>query len=169
MKIEYDPSLYKKIASLSLNDIVLVTNRKGINSSVHIENIIKLSWRDLQLLMPDGEDRFTKMVLLFNKYIFQDNSGEGQSQKERLTPSEKEEISEYIKIYRYNSFSKHFEVNRFISDNDLWEKFPTIRSLNDHGEHKEIPGIQPKYFIVVCQLLGISGEGGLSLDAYKKY
>lgn len=169
MKIDYNPDLYKQIASLSLNEIAQVKNRNGVKSTIHIVNITKLSWQHLQLLMPDGEDRFTKMVLLFNRYLCQGGPGECQSQQKWLTNSETEEINAYIKIYRENSFSKHFEVNRFISDNDLWCKFPTIRSLNNHGEHKDIPGIEPKYFEVICQLLDISGEGGLSLDAYRKY
>ena len=32
MKIDYDVNLYKKIARLSLNEIVQVRNRKGIKS-----------------------------------------------------------------------------------------------------------------------------------------
>ena len=35
--------------------------------------------------------------------------------------------------------------------------------------YKEIEGIQPKYFEIVCNILKISGEKGLPLDSYKKY
>ncbi|OGA95162.1 MAG: hypothetical protein A3E79_16070 [Burkholderiales bacterium RIFCSPHIGHO2_12_FULL_61_11] len=169
MKIEYDINRYREIANLDLNEIVQVANRKGIKSSIHIQNITKLSWRELQLLMPDGENRFSKMVLLYNRYHTPDSQEDCHMRGERLTALETEEISDYIKLYQDNSFSRHFEVNQYISDNNFWGRFPTIRSLNDHGNYKEIHGIQPKYFEVVCRLLAISGEGGLPLDAYKKY
>lgn len=169
MKTEYNVDLYKEIANLEINEIVQVTNRKGIKSAIHIKNITKLSWRELQLLMPHGKDRFSKMVLLYNKYHSLALQGDYPMQGNILTTIETKEIDDYIKLYRENSFSKHFEVNEYILDNNLWGEFPTIRSLNDHGNYKEIHGIQPKYFEVVCRLLGISGEGGLPLDAYKKY
>ena len=86
-----------------------------------------------------------------------------------LTSVEVHDINEYLNIYRDNSFSAHFEVNHYISQNNFWDNFPSIRSLNDHGPHRGIPGIQPKYFEIICQLLGVSGEGGLPLDAYQKY
>ncbi len=169
MKIDYDVNLYKKIARLSLNEIVQVRNRKGIKSTIRIQNITQLSWRELQLLIPDGIDRFTKMVLLYQKYVTSDGTEKLIIRGDTFTYSESKEINEYIKIYNENSFSKHFEVNDYISINNLWGKFPTIRSLNDHGKYKEIEGIQPKYFEAICQLLEISGEDGLPLDSYKKY
>lgn len=169
MKIEYDADLYKKIASLNFNKIIQVRNRKGIERTIHIQNITRLSWHELQLLITEGKDTFSKMVLLFHKYISLDSSEEFQLRGKNLTSKESEEIIEYIKIYRKNSFSRHFEVNEYITENDLWDNFSTIRSLNNHGDYKEIKGIQPKYFEMICQILNISGEGGLPLDAYKKY
>jgi hypothetical protein len=167
MKIEYDDNLYKKIGRLRINDIVQVENRKGIRSTIHIQNITKLTWQELQLLVPDGANRFTKMVLLYNSYVGSDS--ESSINGERLTDVELYEISEYIRIFRENSLSRHYEVNQYISENCLWDNFSTIRSLNDHGKFKEIKGIQPKYFEIICAILGISGEDGLPLDSYKKY
>ncbi|OJA03805.1 hypothetical protein BGC33_00590, partial [Bathymodiolus thermophilus thioautotrophic gill symbiont] len=65
MKIEYDNNLYKEIANFKINEIVRVTNREGIMSDIHITNIIKLKWHELQLLISIGTDRFSKMVLLY--------------------------------------------------------------------------------------------------------
>ena len=130
MKIEYDTNLYKKIARLSLNEIVQVRNRKGIKSAIRIQNICQLSWHELQLLITDGEDKFTKMALLYEKYVSSSGSEELLVRGDKLTRSESEEINEYIKIYQEYSFSKHFEVNQYISVNNLWDRFPTIRSLN---------------------------------------
>ncbi|MCL7420600.1 MAG: hypothetical protein M8364_06825 [Methylobacter sp.] len=169
MKIDYDVSLYKKIARLGLNVIVQVKNRKGVRHTIHIQNITKLSWHELQLLVPYGDDKFTKMVLLYEQYTKNNNSDEPIMAGETLTPDESDELNDYIRMYRENSFSKHFEVNEYISANNLWDRFPTIRSLNDHGDYKGIKGIQPKYFEIICRLLDISGEEGAPLDAYTKY
>jgi len=68
LKIEYDNNLYKEIANFKINEIVRVTNRKGIMSDIHITNIIKLRWNELQLLISIGTDGFSKRVLLYREY-----------------------------------------------------------------------------------------------------
>ena len=88
MKIEYDTNLYKKIARLSLNEIVQVRNRKGIKSAIRIQNICQLSWHELQLLITDGEDKFTKMALLYEKYVSSSGSEELLVRGDKLTRSE---------------------------------------------------------------------------------
>ena len=168
MKIEYDVELYKKIAQLNLNEFVTTENRKGRKTTIYITNITNLSWRELQLLVGGGQDRFSKMVLLYNKY---NGVSETESQKfqaqykgEQLTTAESKEINDCIDIYRRNGFTKHHEINQFITDNKKWDDFPTIRSLNNHGEHKEnIEGILPKYYTIICKILGITGENGSPL------
>lgn len=169
MKAEYDANLYQKIANFQLDEIVQVENRKGSRTTIHITNITKLSWHELQLLMPEGANRFSKMILLFERY---GNATEGsvlQIRGQKLHPKETVEINAYIKIFRENNFSMHSQVNNYISDKKLWSVFPTIRSLNDHGRFTEIPGIQPKYFEIICRLLEISGGNGFPLDAFRKY
>ena len=119
--------------------------------------------------MPEGADRFSKMVLLFEQHY---NAVGGIAQPvpgQKLTPQETSEVNEYVRICRDNDYCAHPQVNNHITSNDLWSRFPTIRSLNDHGSFTGIPGIQPKYFEIVCQLLGISGGDGLPLDAFRKY
>ncbi|WP_217696948.1 hypothetical protein [Pseudoalteromonas sp. SK20] len=86
-----------------------------------------------------------------------------------LSQGENSEIQEFIGIFKANGFSKHTQVNDYITSNNLWGNYPIIRSLNDHGEYKEIEGIEPQYFEVVCRILNISSEGGRSLDNFKKY
>ena len=169
MKTEYDARLYRKIANLHLDEIVQVENRKGERTTVHITNITKLSWRELQLLMPEGADRFSKMVLLFERHLGIATSLSPPVRGQRLTDQETAEINAYVSIFRENSFCAHSQVNSYITDNGLWSEFPTIRSLNDHGRFTEVPGIQPKYFEVVCELTGISGGDGFPLDAFRKY
>ena len=169
MKIDYNATLFQEIANFHIDKIVQVENRKGMKTTIYIRNITKLSWRELQLLEPEGPDSFTKKALLYNRYLKPDPERTDQMKGQTLTRAETDEIEEYIKIHRENSFSKHFEINRYISNNDLWGRFPTIRSLNDHGASKEVAGIEPKYFSIICQLLGISGENGSPLEAYRKY
>ncbi|WP_435130970.1 hypothetical protein [Plesiomonas shigelloides] len=167
-KFEYDPVLYRQIANLKINEIVQVTNRKGHRSIIHITNIVKLSWHELQLLVSRGGTKFEKQYLLYKEYSTKHRTnsvlkGMVLSQIESL------EIQEYIDIFKANGFSKHTQVNNYITSHNLWGHFQTIRSLNDHGEYKEIEGIEPKYFEIICQILNISGEGGRSLDNFKKY
>jgi hypothetical protein len=169
LKIEYDASLYREIANFRLNEVVQVSNRKGIRSTIHITNITRLSWHELQLLVSSGSDRFTKMVLLYREYSSNKEISNSLINGEHLTPDEVREINKYIKIYHNYSCSEHHEVNEIISQLKIWDDFKTIRSLNDHGEYKEIEGIQPKYFEIVCNILKISGGRGLPLDGYKKY
>ena len=169
MKIEYDPSLYKEIASYSINEIVQVENRKGRINTIHIKNIAKLSWHELQLLVADGSDRFSKMALLYRKYANSDTSEIVNLKGASLTFEEKAEINQYIEIFRDQEFSKHTQANNYISENGLWDEFKTIRSLNDHGKYTEVAGIQPKYFEIICGVLKIKGEGGIPLDSYISY
>ena len=169
MKIEYDVTLYKRIANFSVNEVVQVKNRKGKRSTIHITNITQLSWQDLQLLVSNGADRFTKMVLVYQEYLSEKELSNSVLKGKPLTSDESTEINEYIKIYRSNGFTKHHEVNEFITDNKIWDNFSTVRSLNDHGQYKSIEGIQPKYFEIICNILKISGEKGMPLDGYTTY
>lgn len=169
MKIDYDVSLYREIANFSVNKVVQVSNRKGRKSTIHITNITQLSWQNLQLLVSSGSDRFSKMVFLYREYSQQGQVAESVIRGKPLSSNETEEINEYIKIFRDHGCTKHHEVNEIIAKNRLWNNFKTIRSLNDHGEFKEIEGIQPQYFEIVCNILKISGDKGLPLDGYKKY
>ena len=169
MKIDYDVALYKEIAQFPINEIVQVYNRKGRKHTIHITCISRLTWQELQLLMPEGADRFSKMVLLYQKYASSTASNSTQVNGVLLSKSENEEINKYISVFRDQGFTKHTVVNNYITENSLWDEFKTIRSLNDHGKHHDIEGIQPKYFEIVCSILKISGEGGAPLDSYKRY
>ena len=166
MKIEYNANLYKQIASLRLNEIVRVRNRKGRIFTIRIQNLTRLSWQELQLLSSAGEDKFSKMVALYERYS---SPRYIDSAENLLNHEEREEIQRYIEIYKTEGCNAHFQVNEYITKNNLWHNFKKIRSLNDHGEFKSIPGIQPKYFEIVCNLLKISGENGRPLDAYFTY
>jgi hypothetical protein len=86
-----------------------------------------------------------------------------------LSDAEIAELKEYTGIFIENKFHLHYEVNQFINDHKRWDDFPCIRSLNDHGDSKGIRGILPKFFKVVCVLLGVDGEKGAPLDKAKKY
>lgn len=169
LKVEYDVNLYKKIANFKINEVVQVSNRKGRRSTIHIINISKLSWHDLQLLVSGGADRFSKMVLLYREYFNKNEISESVINGKALTSDEVLEISDYVEIFQKFDCKEHHEVNEIISQKGAWDNFKTIRSLNNHGEYKEIEGIQPKYFEIICNILKISGGQGRPLDSYKKY
>ena len=167
MKIDYNKELYAKIANFPINEVVQTSNRKGQKRTIRISNITKLSWSDLQRLVDEGADKFTKKVLLYRMY--KDKQSDIAFKGESQTDDELREIDEYIKLYKENHCKEHYQVNQIVSNKGEWDKFKNIRSLNDHGPHKEIPGIQPKYYKIICDLLNISGCQGLPLDSYKKY
>ncbi|WP_422732354.1 hypothetical protein ACOV1V_09645 [Leclercia pneumoniae] len=80
------------------------------------------------------------------------------------------ELALYISLFKEIGATEHYEVNEYITNNDMWYEFSQIRSLNDHGRGKEnIPGIQPKFFREVCQRLKISGGKGSPLVRSKQY
>ena len=86
-----------------------------------------------------------------------------------LSAEEIKQVEEYIEIYKSNNFTQHHEVNKYITDRNLWNNFSKIRALNDHGRNKEIQGILPKYYGVVCVILGIKGGNGQPLDKSVPY
>jgi len=86
-----------------------------------------------------------------------------------LSLLESSQIKEYIEIYKEQSFEEHYEVNNFISNHNMWNRFSEIRSLNDHGKHKNIPGILPKFYAIVCEMLQIEGADGAPLEKSQKY
>jgi hypothetical protein len=163
MDYEYDVNLYKEMANFSVNEIVEVSNRKGRKSTIHITNITKLTWPELQLLPVSGTNKFSKMVCLYKAL------SESIINGKTLSSQEVKEIEAYIKIYRDYGCIKHHEVNEIITQQEIWDNFTTIRSLNDHGESTGIKGIQPDYYGIVCSILKISGEDGSPLDGYTKY
>jgi len=173
MKIEYDKELYIKIAMLNINEVIVTTNRKGQRKTIHITKITNLTWQELQLLVNEGADKFTKMFLLYEKYTCKNVDSRESASKffkgDKLSPSEASEIAAYVRIFQENNFKEHFQVNEYITNNDKWDEFSTIRSLNDHKEYKRIPGILPKYFEIICNLLNIGGASGRSLDSATHY
>lgn len=72
----------------------------------------------------------------------------------QLTNTEKHEIAEFICIYKRNDYEALWMVNDFLTNSDSWDNFPTIRSMNTYnGFDMSIPGIQPRYFAIVSNLL----------------
>jgi hypothetical protein len=87
----------------------------------------------------------------------------------KFTKSEPEEILRYIEIYKENKFKEHYEVNNYITINDKWDEFKSIRALNDHGQHKKVRGINRKAFAAVCEILEITDAGGEKLTNSDPY
>jgi len=79
------------------------------------------------------------------------------------------EIHYYIRTFEENFFQNLNELNNYITENDEWEDYPSIRSLNTHQEYRNIKGIQPKYYSIVCKELEIGRGNGRLLTKYSPY
>jgi len=79
------------------------------------------------------------------------------------------EIFNYIRCFNENFFQNLNELNNYITECDEWEYYPSIRSQNTHGHYKNVLGIQPKYYSIVCKELQINRGKGIPLDSYKRY
>ncbi|WP_017221374.1 cold-shock protein [Moritella dasanensis] len=87
----------------------------------------------------------------------------------RVTNEQIKEIKQYVRIYKTERYSKHHEVNTYITKNQVWGQFSNIRSMNDHGNSKTVPGILPKFYSIVCEILSISGDNGAPLLKSEAY
>lgn len=79
------------------------------------------------------------------------------------------QVKKYLKIYSDNKFNSQKEANNYITENKLWGEFCSIRSLNDHGEYKDVPGITPKAYRITCEIIKVTKGNGAKLTNYKKY
>ena len=79
------------------------------------------------------------------------------------------EIYNYIRDFEENGFVNLNELNNYLTDNDEWEYYPTIRSLNTHGSYSDVPGIQPIHHSIVSKELNLKAGNGHKLDSYKRY
>lgn len=86
-----------------------------------------------------------------------------------LTELEFYQIKKYMDIFVDNKFIDQKDTNNYITEKKYWNKFSEIRSLNDHGEHKEIPGILPKFYRVTCDILKLTKGRGAQLTKATKY
>jgi len=89
--------------------------------------------------------------------------------KHNINICEAIEIYNYMKDFEENGFQNLNELNNYITENDEWEYYPTIRSLNTHGDYKNIPGIQPKFYSIVCKELKVGRGKGRPLTSCKRY
>jgi len=89
--------------------------------------------------------------------------------KHNINICEAMEIFNYIRDFEENVFRNFNELNNYITKNDEWKYYPSIRSLNTHGNYKDIPGIQSEFYTIVCKELNIKGGTGKPLTSYKTY
>ncbi len=80
------------------------------------------------------------------------------------------ECEKYYEMMQSYGFRDQGKMNNYISQNNLWNKFPTIRAYNTHGDIGNIKGITPKAYAKVCRLLGRSmSTNGRPLIDSKRY
>ena len=86
-----------------------------------------------------------------------------------ISVNELYQVERYIFIFKSCSFTQHWQVNNYISKNNLWSEFDNIRSFNDHGANMHIRGILPKFFSLVCEILEINSSNGEPLTRSQRY
>lgn len=91
------------------------------------------------------------------------------AKKYELSNNEVEQIKIYMNIYNENNFKNQKDANKFITNENRWDEFPDIRSLNDHGTYKNVPGILPKFYRITCEILDITKGNGAQLIKATKY
>lgn len=89
--------------------------------------------------------------------------------KYSLSNNEIEQIKSYMNIYNIQGFKSQKEANKYITNKNRWGEFPDIRSLNDHGAYKNVPGILPKFYRITCEILDITKGNGEPLIKATKY
>jgi len=104
-----------------------------------------------------------------NKFLYATRKDIWNAALCHLSADETNQLAEYLWIFTENDMSEHWEVNRYISDNGLWDNFTDIRSKNTHRNGHSTPGIAPKYFAIVCKVLEIDSGGGTALEEYERY
>ena len=87
----------------------------------------------------------------------------------RLSEAELNELLNYLWIYKKSNMSEHWQVNEFISENDIWDEFKGIRSMNDHGYEFHIHGIKPNFYAIVCRVLDKEKGDGAPLLNWNSY
>ncbi|MFQ2192991.1 hypothetical protein [Aeromonas jandaei] len=89
--------------------------------------------------------------------------------KYSLSNNEIEQMKSYMNIYNIQGFKSQKEANKYITNKNRWGEFPDIRSLNDHGAYKNVPGILPKFYRIACEILDITKGNGAPLIKATKY
>lgn len=145
-----------------LNEILI--RRKGLGLYVvHVQKITDVTWEDLQQLITAGANRSEKMLLLY-KGITSGKLSSDYFRGEQLTSSEVDEITRYIAIIKHEKYTRHYDANIFITKNNLWDEYKTIRTLNYHSGGAVVKGIKAEYFKIVCKLSGLREENGAPLE-----
>ncbi len=140
-------------------------NNKVFNSFIKLSNNIQEEIKNFRANKIEIEKNTKSIQNEFLLDLLQNNIHTKKYKYSKYNSiDEDKELDEYIEIYTKYSFKEHYEVNHYITKNELWNKFPNIRSLNDHASHKGIPGILPKFYAQVCERLEIEGAGGSPLD-----
>jgi len=163
--------------SLVITKKFITSSRKNSHEIIDIHTIARLSWHKLQMLVPacsNMEDAQNLLYLYFTeKKTAKEIGFRGRDADiitlDDLSLDEREEIENYISIFNGENFSKHHEVNEYISKRGLWNTFRNIRSMNTHENGARVNGITPKHFKVVCHELEIEGEDGSKLINFERY
>jgi hypothetical protein len=143
------------------NSISTKSNESSNNTDTKVDNLANIK----QLLKSERYSNFKLNDIYITTHYFKIIDA---SYKE-LTIEQVCQVLIYIRIYKRESYTEHWQVNRYISNQNLWDYFSELRSLNDHGHPNKIKGITPFYFALICRVLEINADDGEPLLDYEEY
>jgi hypothetical protein len=79
------------------------------------------------------------------------------------------EVISYVALMVKLDLRHQGKCNEYITQLDLWHKFPNIRAMNDHGYAYEIEGITPTAYRLVCEVINLHNIVGAPLQHSRKY
>ncbi|MCJ8296287.1 MAG: hypothetical protein MJK15_17960 [Colwellia sp.] len=86
-----------------------------------------------------------------------------------INHQEASEVLAYVDIFNDNNYKEHWQVNEYINNRNMWDRFFNIRSMNTHENQYTVQGIKPAFYRIVCNVLNINGDGGSRLISSESY
>lgn len=160
---------YKIMQKFPVNMVFKVYTKKH-HDTIKIYTIEQLSWKNLQKLILCGENTIRKKELLC-QYFLQEKTKEELGFRGTLFITEKEEkeINKFIDIYINFKFITIQNVNTYITENNMWDMFKNIRSMNTYSNSVTSEGVQPMYYNYILKKINGNINHKYSLLEYKIY
>lgn len=79
------------------------------------------------------------------------------------------EIISYVALMNRLGIRDQGKCNEYITRAGLWDEYPNIRAMNDHGYGREIEGITRSAYSLVCKLINLKNGFGAPLLQSRKY
>lgn len=121
-----------------------------------------------------NREKLDKKLSKEYKELISKNINTSSLNNKRLTYAEREEITEFGKLCAGTQLPelkrKFVKVNKYITDHNLWDRFPTIRAKLTFSGGSNHKGISAKHYRTTMELLGSetcdTGEHVISSESF---